>query len=903
MSIPGSANPLLLASAAAAGGYTIDRSVRFNSVDSSYLNRTFTTATNAGIYTFSAWLKRSGLSDGVLFSGGTGTSIDTNWFGFASDSIALSFQDGSAYLTTTAVYRDPSAWYHVLVAVDLTQATASNRVKLYVNGAQITSFSSSTYPDQNGTYYINRANQHTIGARYRVSIDTYFNGYIADAHFIDGQALTPTSFGEFDTNGVWQPIEYAGTYGTNGFHLPFSDNSTAAALGTDTSGNGNNWTPNNLTVAAPAFSNPTNGNTPVYEITIGPTNDLSGTYVWSNAFDGTTSTTGLIGPITFTGATKPTWSTSQGVELMADGNGITASVNGGSQVALTSNAFVTISSGSSGTLNSIWIYGPTSASYIKSVRVDGVDISVKALLGKASDIDSLVDSPTNYGTDTGAGGEVRGNYATLNPLDRASIGTLSNGNLKWVGDGTGNYCNTRGTLALTGKVYFEAVINAASVACSIGVAPGTDYNKAITDTAATDYLGSSAWGVNSAVIGGAFGTCYSNGASAGSFTGANNDILMCAFDQATGKIWFGRNGSWLLSGNPATGSNPTFTIANTLTVYPASTVRGTDDLDVNFGQRPFAYTAPSGFKALCTTNLPEPTIADGSTAMDVALYTGNGSTQTISGLNFSPDFAWLKIRSNVGSHFLFDTVRGATNELRSNSTNAENSLAQSLTAFNSDGFSLGTDNAVNGSSDTYVAWTWDAGSSTVTNTEGSITSQVRANASAGFSVVTTNGTTTAGTIGHGLGVAPAFIIAKTRDAAVSWIVYHTSTGKDQYLILNSTNGAAVATNLWGTSSPTSSVFGVDGNGGNNYNGSGMVYYCFAPVDGYSSAFSFTGTGTDPGPFVYLGFRPKLIIVKRTDNGNAASHWRLIDMTINPYNVADTLLYANSSAAELTGNIR
>jgi hypothetical protein len=203
------------------------------------------------------------------------------------------------------------------------------------------------------------------------------------------------------------------------------------------------------------------------------------------------------------------------------------------------------------------------------------------------------------------------------------------------------------------------------------------------------------------------------------------DIMGVAFDSDAATLYFYKNN---VLQHTLTGLTGQWSFA--AGIWSAAT-----NITANFGQRTFAYPL-SGFKALCTTNLPEPTIADGSTAMDVKLYTGNGSTQTISGLNFSPDFVWIKARSQgTDWHALFNTIVGPTKRLFSNSTAAEATNAQTLTAFNSDGFSVGNTSEVNGSSTTYVAWTWDAGSSTVTNTQGSITSQVRANASAGFSVV------------------------------------------------------------------------------------------------------------------------------------------------------------------------
>jgi hypothetical protein len=313
----------------------------------------------------------------------------------------------------------------------------------------------------------------------------------------------------------------------------------------------------------------------------------------------------------------------------------------------------------------------------------------------------------------------------------------------------------------------------------------------------------------------------------------------------------------------------------------------------NFGQRPFAYTAPSGFKALCTTNLPEPTIADGSTAMDVALYTGNGSTQTISGLNFSPDLVWIKKRSDDRDHCLCDVVRGTSKRLRSNTTDAETTESV-VTAFNSNGFDIGSDAGVNASSGTYVAWTWDAGSSTVTNTQGSITSQVRANASAGFSVGTWTGTASAGTIGHGLGVAPEFIIVKNRSVSDSWYCYHKSLGNAARIQLNETSAQTTGSSQWNSTSPTSTVYSV-GAGSWQASGNLIVSYCFAPVAGYSSFGSYTGNGSaTDGPFVYTGFRPRWVMIK---DATQADNWIIVDAARNTYNSAGLRLFPNLSNAE------
>jgi hypothetical protein len=315
----------------------------------------------------------------------------------------------------------------------------------------------------------------------------------------------------------------------------------------------------------------------------------------------------------------------------------------------------------------------------------------------------------------------------------------------------------------------------------------------------------------------------------------------------------------------------------------------------NFGQRPFAYTAPSGFKALNTANLPAPVITKPSDVMDVKLYTGNGSSQSITGLGFSPDFVWVKARNASYSHRLWDAVRGATKGLMSDGTDAEFTEANGLTAFNSDGFSIGT--GLSESAKTYAAWTWDAGSSTVTNTSGTISSQVRANASAGFSIVTYTGTGANATVGHGLGVAPGMVIVKRRDTSGNWQVRHTSIAAASSIQLNLTNAAASATTVWNSTAPSSTVFSVGTDATVNASGGTYVAYCFAPVAGYSSFGSYTGNGSADGPFIYTGFRPRFVMLK---GSSFVSNWHILDAARNAYNVTDSFLRPNLSSQELNG---
>jgi hypothetical protein len=322
---------------------------------------------------------------------------------------------------------------------------------------------------------------------------------------------------------------------------------------------------------------------------------------------------------------------------------------------------------------------------------------------------------------------------------------------------------------------------------------------------------------------------------------------------------------------------------------------------MNFGQRPFAYTPPTGYVSLCTTNLPEPTIADGSTAFDVALWTGNGGTQTISGLNLSPDFVWIKDRSQSSDYALFDIVRGATKRLRSNQTYAEDTNSGYLTSFNSDGFSIGSHAAVNYNNAANVGWVWDAGTSTVSNTDGSITSQVRANPTAGISIVSyTGNNASSGTIGHSLNAKPGMIIVKRRGTGGNdWGVYHSALGATKNIDLNNTGGASTTSGTWNNTEPTSSVFTVGTfnmvNASDTY-----IAYCFAPVEGFSAMGSYVGNGSADGPFVSLSFSPALVIIKSSSVG--VGSWMLYDNTRGSSNLNNKKLAANLSGAENNSNL-
>jgi hypothetical protein len=299
--------PLILG-ANSVSGYTVKNSLRFNSGSSDYLNKTFGTATNRKIFTFSLWVKRSAITGdvGYLMSAGTNASTNIDEFYFKSTNV-LGFSGYESSVTqfdfvTTQLFRDLSAWYHVVVAYDSTQATSTNRVKIYINGSQVTSFSTATYPTLNFEPLFNSATAHTI-ARNLTSGSKYFDGYMSEYYFIDGQALTPSSFGETDTlSGIWIPKAYTGTYGTNGFNLQFKN---SASLGTDSSGNGNTFTVNNLTSVDQSTDTPTNNFCTLNSLDAMKTN---GAVVSEGNLKSLGSTTTAIGVVTGTiGVSQGKW--------------------------------------------------------------------------------------------------------------------------------------------------------------------------------------------------------------------------------------------------------------------------------------------------------------------------------------------------------------------------------------------------------------------------------------------------------------------------------------------------------------------------------------------------------------------------------------------------------------------
>ena len=474
--------------------YAVDRSLRFNDDDDTYLQRTVSSTSNRKTFTISAWIKPSE-TDSRFFFGVTDTSgYEFFYIGINSfHRLVITDYDYPVQnigLVTNRLFRDSLAWYHIVLAVDTTQATNTDRVKLYVNGVQETSWYNEAYPVQNVDTWVNHTTFPVYIGKLGWGGDKY-HGYMAEYNFIDGLQLDPSSFGETNVlTGQWNPKKYTGSYGTNGFYLNFSDNSgtTATTLGKDSSGNGNNFTPNNFSVSA-------------------------------------------------------------GV-----GN------------------------------------------------------------------DSVEDTPTN-------------NFCTLNPLKTLGTYALSNGNLTVSGSAR---FDSVGTFAVSSGKWFWEITNT-----DVGVAYNGILNINQFRTAA-GAIGTGGVYTQYVYDGTKYRDANPSGASSYGASYTDGDIVGVALNLDDNEITFYKNGA----------SQGAITIPNDLYTAYLYSDSGSYNYSINFGQRAFSYTAPTGFKALNSANLPDPTILLPNKHFDTLLYSGTGSSNSITGLNFAPDWVWAKRRNASGNHHL-----------------------------------------------------------------------------------------------------------------------------------------------------------------------------------------------------------------------------------------------------------
>ena len=920
--------------ASAAGGYDIDYSCRFNDGDNSYLARTPSSVGNQKTWTVSFWYKRTDMGnyesgDPYIIVGGSGTNPITIIGIDRNDYLWLRNVTSSGYdinLLTSQVFRDPSAWYHFVVAMDTTQGTAANRTKIYVNGSQVTAFGTETYPAQNLVTGINDNTLQEI-----MKGDNYHSGYLADFNLIDGLALTPSSFGETDVlTNEWKAIKYAGSYGTNGFFLEFKEGGMItydreAEIAVTSSFT---W----------AFSS--SGNTSGEDLVNGllTNDDAGGGWMPSGSntdrwvkFDfgsGKVYKNAQWYWINASG-TEGTWKW-QGSNDDSSWTDIGSSFNlttygGGVDNTLRNQTFSSELGSNTTSYRYYRILGLTGSAntsgrrlamyFSESVPGLGNDNSGNGNNYTPTNLvasDQMIDTPQNS---TG------GNFCTFNPLSLVGAGwtpTFAEGNLyaRMYSD-----YDARGSMAMeSGKWYWEVLVGEAGTNyMMLGIGDPTStasmYNSATNGVA---YYGNNG-NIYKQAAGASYGAAYTIG-----------DIMGVAFNMDDREITFYKNNvsQGVVTGVPST---PSIYVA---AVSSASWAAGW----INFGQDSsfagnetaqgntdtndcgdFYYAPPAGYLALCTNNLADPSIALPGENFNSILWTGDGtSPRSFTGVGFTPDFTWTKNRTTGVSHMLYDTVRGAGNdkELSSDSVAIEgggNSDTYGyLSAFGSDGFTT-TDGSgspnyyFNENTKNFVSWNWKAGGTpTATNsagagnvpTAGSVkingvnsgsalagstpVLKLAANTTSGFSIGTYLGDGANATLAHGLSQGPELVIVKAIvGATYNWTAGWTpSAAWTDYMHLDTTAAAVDDAAFWQDTAPTASVINIGANGNVSATGDTFVFYAWHSVEGYSKIGTYASNNSTDGPFVYLGFTPAFIMLKCT---NATDNWNLYDIKRNGYN--------------------
>ncbi len=853
-----------------ATAYSVDRSLRFNDDDSAYLARTPSSASNRKTWTLSYWVKRGNITSnqGIFGAESSGDRLVIGFGNGGSDQARFYSQSPAADLYTNRLFRDVSSWYHIVWAVDTTQATASNRIKLYVNGTQETSFDSASYPSQDSDLSANNTVAQYVG-RWAGYDGEYFDGYIAEMNLIDGQQLTPSSFGETNSDtGQWNPIDTSGlTFGTNGFRLNFADNSgtTATTLGKDLSGNSNNFTPNNFVTGDAVKDSPTNNFATMSPLAV------SGDGNHPTFSQGNLKTMGPNSGIGKVGATFGLSSGKWYVEAKI--------TQGGSNLQL-GIIFSGTNYANNEYLGSGSDYAIAADTYNKKIRKEGSDNQTS--LGGMQDGDIL---------------------AFAIDMDNGTFQLYNNGSTK------GSQVSF--TVANYAPVTFGQTTGYNTVGTHWNFGADSSFAGAVTAQGNTD--GNSQGDFYYSPPSGFLAVCsanlpdptillpnkhfdtllYSgNGSQNRAITGLNFKPDWVWLKSRTNTYFHqlhdvvrGTSGGVLYSNN-TNAEDSTYGLgsfdSNGFTVYKD----GNNDAQNDSGQTYVAWNWNAGdtdgktYTVTVVDDSGNKYRFDGYGTSAVTLDLAEGGTYIFNYPSAHPFRFSTTADGTHGGGSEYTT--GVTHNSSTQVTIVVAASAPTLYYYCSSHSGMGGQVNTNST----------LGSS---NFDGSIQTTVKANATAGFSIVSYTGNGTSGaTVGHGLGVALDAYIVKRRDGSNSWQVFHQALGNQKFLELHSSGAEQTSSNRWNNTSPTSTVFTLGDNSNVNSNGGTTIAYCFSEVAGYSKFGSYTGNGNANGAFVYTGFRPALVIFKRS---SASNSWYMMDNKRNTFNLTNTYLRPDTSAAE------
>ena len=843
--------------------YTIDQSLKFEDTakngTGSYLTRTPASAGNSDLWTYSCWAKglpapnANSHETQILLSV---SGVDTNdylWLSISNDG-TLDFRqwdDSSGYFwrkISTALYRDPSSWYHYVVTYDSANSTAEDRIKMYVNGERITSFGTNANPSSGQDSFVNKTKLHAIG-RFSINgvvqTDGALNGYLAEVNLIDGQALTPADFGETGDYGEWKPKEYSGTYGTNGFYLPFKNDYTVEGFSTVTykgSGGANyiggvGFKPDLTWIKSRNAANYHN----LHDILRTPSMRLS-----SNATDAENNGSA--------GGATPQFS----------------SFNNDGFSLSTSNENTNSSSYNYAAWN--WDMGADTPTGFGCVTYTGSssDLSVG---GMTFSPDLVWIKRRNGVAEHFLIDSVRGNRRILNPddtnaeLDRSYFKSFDPDGFS-VESGVSNSNNNGDTYVAWGwDMGGTSVANTAGDINSTVMA-NTTYGQSIVS-----------W----------TGTGSGSSPTVGHGLSSTPEFIVVKHTDAVG-VWAAQHKfdttKYLQMQDVDAATTAATVFDNTAPTSSVFTINATNAVTNQSGGDYIAYCFHS---------------VAGYSKIDS--FSGSGVSGNTITTGFRPALLIVKQTNTAGENwYMFDSTREPLGELdtaiKLDETGAEATSSTKKVEFTDTGFKLNsTNSALNASGSTYIYLAFAGGMDSISdyNTDGSIDSRVKANTTYGQSIVsyTGNGAGSA-TVGHGLSSAPEMMIVRSRGSN-AWAVYHTSMGNTHLMELNTTAAKADNNTFWNDTSPTSSAFTIGSHGEVNANNTGFIAYCWHSVTGYSKIGSYTGNGSTTGTTVTLGFRPAWLLIK---SSTVADSWFIMDTTRSSNTTPlNTYLEANTSSDE------